>query len=914
MKKLLFLLALLSGLVSFATDSLAFKLSDTQGGLVLSWNGQDYPGRFYAMERGKAERLPLKATAQGDKLTLQGSGFQWDISLSQKADLFSLEGSVRNLSEERLLLELGMEVEVAPQTGDRFWGGFDVLPITDKPLARKGFKGRVSKHVGGGLNQPFPTASLVTQDRAVILGQRQFAFTSYNAASYTPTAKGGTLGFCQRLVIEPGKEEPLQLACGVVPIRYGAEENVVEAFYMAFPENWRPFVGPQNRYIRGIHSQYNAWARRANREFERRSFATLDWAYTPYKRSGDFYGTPKYWDYKPLVSPFARTFAQLCGGGDFFDYNKLTCEQFHAKRQDIFRRLGRMYGYSFYFCAAWCEEQLALQNFPEALVTDKDVPLVHGPWSTHHDRERRIFILGTPYEDFLKESLKKLVFELDLPGFAVDCGTPGVNYYGPGAQNPNLTGRSWDDQGVFIDELCAINQLSDFIHRLRPEDPPYVWKNGTGMTDMTMIETDLFSVNFQSWMPLTRYNIGQRPAVLHVRDAWMFDSSIPNWRNLTLEQFLERWAKLGDHASLSEFEYGMTQSLYGYGGNRQSQYDLPELLECINLGWHALIPVATPELGERMLYRSRYGFGADTILFFGNPYNEPIALSFHIDNRGLSGRHLLFLPKMRDAATMRNEVGGDGTVIRHTLPSRRPVLFEAVAELDALPQDGSLAADVSARKSIDRLVYRLALHNKHPFKARLTPRRNPDFEVTAVLLNGQPVKGEASVEFPANSVVEIQYASQCFHCKEAEITSFPFLNGERQCQVAVELPADPTPAELDAADRIVKYFQFASDKKIIAAGKPVAVLTKELSDGPAIAFRIRPGEKNGVFRQGNRLLVTADDQGVGYDFTTAMTRVMDKVFPWWMDYCSHSRNSRDVGEHFHLHDHPLPWSPCFESE
>ena len=910
---LLLLLGLLAGGASakentleFAGDSAGFSLSSRK------WNLR---GTLYVLERGSAKRLPLSGTMKNGHAVFRGDGFEWKIRLRKANNLHALEGEVVNSSGRQRLLELGIALDIPSAKESAFWGGFDVMPAGKKEIARRGFKGRTSKHLSGGLLQPFPTAALIYPDHAVILGERQFECTSYHASVYRPLENGrAELAFSRRVVLEAEESVPILLACGIVPVRFGAEENVVQAFYDAFPENWRPFTGVRNRYIRGTHSQYSAWARRPDREYERRKFSTLDWAYTPYKRSGDCYGRPEFWDYKPLVKPFAVRFGQLAAGINF-DYRKLSCAEFHQRRKEIFHRYGRKFGYSFYVCAGWCELQLAESQYPDSLTEDNSVPLILGPWSTSHDRERRVFPLGNRFGKAFREDLANVARELDLPGFAIDCGTPGVNHYGAAAHNPEVKGRSWDEKGIFIDELCAINQVIDYIHALRPEDPLYVWKNGNGKADILMIETDLFSRIFQSWMPLTRYNIGQRPAVLHVREGWMFQSTIPEWRTLTLDEMMTRLDRLGDHMTFSDFEYGMTQSQYGYGGNRQSQYCMPELLECINLGWHALIPVATDGLGDRMLYRARYGRGADTILFFGNPYEKSMKLNFSVDAGGLAGRHLVFLPKMRDSAALLNHIRGTDTTFAFALPSRLPVLFESVAELSNLPESGELQLEAASRKEIDEIVFTLRMRNNPPFRSKITPRAVPGFS-SALKINGTDADPRNVQTLPANSVLELVYRSDCFRIPATEITSFPFTNPRNQPDLTILLPENPNAAERDAAERLTEYFRFAAEKKI--TGKSlVKVVSSGAPESTKAAIEINFRKKaadSGVFRKGKLLQIFAPDALTGYEFTDALLRVMDRRFPWFYSFGKHSRTSGEVIDKFELEKHPLPWDPCFETK
>ena len=907
-----FILLLCAAAASADPVSCGMEFKGGQGAFELSRGKVAVPGTVLLRERGRKSPLVLVLTRQGENFVAAAEGVEWRFTVKRRHNLFELSGEIVNGSDRQRLLEPGLSLTVPLEPESGFYTGFEVVKTGTSPVARRGFKGRTSKHLGGGLSQPFPAAALLNRNFAFILGQRQFECTSYNASEFLPRQGKAEILFSQRLVAEKGEKVPLRLACGIVPVRFGAEENVVQAFYDAFPENWRPFVSPRNPYLKGTHSQYSAWAHKPRLEFERRKFSTLDWAYTPYKRSGDCFGHPEFWDYKPLVQPFAVRFGQLAAGINF-DYRKLSCEEFHRRRQDIFRRFGRKFGYSFYVCAGWCELALAEKHYPDSLTEDKSVPLILGPWSTAHDRERRVFPLGNSYGKAFAADLAAVAKELDLPGFAIDCGTPGVNHYGSAAKNPAVKGRSWDEKGIFIDELCAINQVSDYIHSLRPGDPLYTWKNGGGKADMLMIETDLFSETFQSWMPLTRYNIGQRPAVLHVREGWNYYNTVPDWRSLTLKEMLVRLKRLGDHMTFSDFEYGMTNSYYGYGGNYLSQYCMPELLECIALGWQALTPVETAGLGEeRMLYKSRYGRGRNTILFFGNPYEKPLDIGFTVDNAGLAGKHLVFLPKMRDRSGMVNWLNGTDTRFEFALPSRLPVLFEAAAEFSALPEEGGLKVAARAEKDIHFMCYTMKLDNGKSFKSRIFPRENPGF-AAQLRINGRKADMNALHTLPPRAEIKIEYRSPVFDRPAKDFVRFPYLSVKGSPLMRIVLPDSPNAAELFAAERIVEYFKFTAAEKITGPSG-VKVMKKEQL-GPTDRYfeiRCRPGV-NGISRKGLSILIQAPDALTMRENTDALLRVMDRRFPWFMNFVMHSKMSGDVVRKFELNKHGLPWKPCFET-
>ena len=913
MKKTLFLLALTGALILSAAAPGTLRFKGNKGDFELESRSTKTKGSLLLREKDKKDPLPLKFTVTGTSIRGTAEGIVWNIVLKKRHNLWELEGEIINNSGRQRLLEPVIFLVVPREKTSRFWGGFDVQKAEEKTIRRLGFKGRTSKHLSGGLSQPFPTASLINKKHAFILGQRQWECTSYNGASYTPSGNAAHLHFSQRIVAEKGEKVPVCFVCGVVPVRFGAEENVVQAFYDGFPENWRPAVSKRNPYIKGTHSQYSAWAHKPKLEYERRKFSTIDWAYTPYKRSGDCYGRAEFWEYKPLVRPFAIRFGQLAAGINF-DYRKLSCDEFHKRRQEIFKRFGRKFGYSFYVCAGWCELALANKHYKDSLTEDKSVPLILGPWSTSHDRERRVFPFGNSYGRAFMKDLADVAKELDLPGFAIDCGTPGVNHYGAAAKNPAVKGRSWDEKGIFIDELCAINQVIDYIHALRPADPLYAWKNGGGKADMLMIETDLFSMTFQSWMPLTRYNIGQRPAVLHVRNGWNYYNTIPQWRSLKLNEMLIQLKKLGDHMTFSDFEYGMTNSYYGYGGNHQSQYALPELLECIELGWHALIPVETRGLGaDRMLYKARYGRGKDTILFFGNPYEEPIKIDFTVDNSGLAGKHLVFLPKMRDRAALQNTLVKRDSSFTFALPSRLPALFEAAAEFSALPPSGKLNVRASAVKDIHFMTCTLELDNTKAFKSAVTPRENNGF-VSQLKINGKQVRSGVVQTIPPRAKVQIEYRSKIFRDPAQTFVKFPYLSVKGFPIMRIVLPDDPNEAEKFAAERILDYFKFAGEKKITGRSSVGFSKKSDLKSYDRY-FEISCGRgKNGVSRKGRGIQLHGSDPLTLRENTDALLWVMDRRFPWFMNFVMHSSMSRDVIGHFKLGDVGLPWKPCFESE
>ena len=227
MKRLFLLLGLLSLFSGMAQVNFTGKNSFS----VTSDKGEKIQGTLFVAERNKGD-LPLSCKLDGKTLTLSNADFIWKADVVSVPRLDKITGVIRNISKRQLLLEPGIKISAARKDGDFYWAGFDVFNAGNKNIKRHGYKGRTSKHVAGGLCQPFPVSTLISKERAVVLGGRMYELTSWTGSEYTPAANNSAaeIKFSQRIVLEPGEELTLTFFCGIVPIRFDREQNVVEAF------------------------------------------------------------------------------------------------------------------------------------------------------------------------------------------------------------------------------------------------------------------------------------------------------------------------------------------------------------------------------------------------------------------------------------------------------------------------------------------------------------------------------------------------------------------------------------------------------------------------------------------------------------------------------------------------------------
>ena len=838
-------------------------------------------GELYLYDGKAKKELKLTGKPSGDTVILQGDQCRLEVKAESRARLYHFIGTAVNESRKECFWEIGVRLFPELQKGDLFWGGVDVLPIKDKPIIRAG-KGAGSFKRDHRPWLAFPTSAVFGGKRAVIAAGRNGAPISYSAAALYPRGKSSALTYSIRLVPGPGRSLKFNLAAGTVPLRFENEENIVQAHYDAFPEDWSPRFDWNHPYIWGAHSYYSAWKPAApQRELQRRRYAYIEWAYTPWKRPGDIYGHEKYWHYKPNL-PFVRAFSTIYNG-EYFDYSKMTVPEFHRRRKKLFDRFGTDFGYCFYSCPAWCEYNLAKEYFPDSLKLDLDpsLPRELGRWTTLNHRELAVMPMWSDYGKFYTDNLRRIYQELKPAGFALDGGGCGVYYRGEATKDPSIPERAWDDKGVFMDESAAVDRLVDFIHDLNPENPPVAWKNGLGKSDFMMLETSIFNPFFRQWMPHMRYMMGQRPVSVH-SPGYLFDETIPFWRNMTHSQFMHAFSKLADHVVFTDFEYGFTQCFSTRDGNPRSIYVQPELLECITLGWQALTPVETDNRGK-YLYRSRFGRGADTIFFFGNPWEKPMPLQFKVDNSALGGV-TFFVRKMRDHSALTQRYHAPDTVFKDTLPSRLPVLYEAIIGLSSAP-DG-IGAVVTVRKDLNRIVCSVKLDNAKPFAAKVSARRIRNF-IPEIKVNGKKTPGA----IPAGAEIQVEYRSRFFETTYAQLAGFPWLKSR------IVLPADANDAERQAAAKIREYFAFLK-------------LKMNGGDG-IIRIAVRKNTENKIRLNGRELFFHAADPAAARRLMRELNYAMDRKFFWFV---KEPYGGPVMKKRFDFIHHPLSYRKCFEQE
>jgi hypothetical protein len=880
--------------------------------------------KVYNGKTNKFEKLIKKYSKSSKNSILieyQTKSFNWKLNITPKGKLFIINSELFNKTNKELWLEPVVVINLKTSGNTLFWNGFDSLKYINKTIARKSIKGEVESRFGASWAMPFPSTALKIGKHSVFIGHVLTDSVSYTSAKIAPVKnKCSELSYSIRSVASPNKSVSNRFIMGTASTEFGFMEGIVQRHYDSMPECWKVVVGQDNPYIWGAHGHYLCWKGKPDYEKQRRLYITMDWAYCPYKRSGDSVGKKEFWDYTPNSN-----FHTIRIAGRKLNFNKISREDFRKQRKELFQKYAKDFGFMFYAQVAgtWCEYNLAKKHYPDAINYDSEggVRTILNSWSTVHDKEIRVFPLKTSFGKVLREDLITMYKELNLPGFAFDCSMPGANYRGP-AIKKDIPGRAWDKNGVFIDQGVAIRKLADFVHNdiVKTDDPakkPVLWSNGFIGGDYVMMECSFLSSHYQNWMPLRKFLMGPRPGCSH-KHGFMLDQTIPNWRKKNQEFFKKAIPKLADYIIFNEFKMGLTDSYITQYGNPQITYCMPEVIEMMREGWQALIP-AEFDSKNKIVYKARYGKKANTCLFFGNPYQDARKLDISISNSHLGNSNYLFVRKMRDKASTQNTVKGGKTLLKLTLKSRIPYLFEAVC---GIKSDQNLNCTVSSSKDINKINYKIKFEGNKPFTTDISTRKIHLFSPATVSVNGKKVDLRNCL-IPANATFELTYNSKRFMLNKTELTNFPFIDSDNNVSFKIITPQSPNKTELDVAKKINWYFKFCANKKIINPKSPMPDV-KNIKTFPSIGNniivlvgnnRITGNNKIpwGISRTGNNLFIKAKNDLQARLMLTDMHHVMDTRFDYIFPFRGVMGLYKKHLKHFNMAGKYLPYKKYFEN-
>ena len=918
-------LLLLFSAVSLTAPAAEFLLQTPSAGIKLKGNKlvlvnlqknaqwRQAPLRFTLDFASKPDfskkNVPLPLTAvrssqNGLRLNGRSAAWKWETRLSVRNRVILAETEYTNISGERQMFEAG--AELTPDfRAEKFWDSCGKVYPADRFRERlMSYTTAEGQRRRGYSMEPFTLTAVGGSRHGIFTGFLPFSPVSWHGCSYDPARK--ILRFAQRFVADPGQTVTFEFVFGAVSTAYGLADSAVQQLYDSFPELWRVIGGQENPYVWGLHSHYQNWWGKPDPEHSRRHYYTIEWSYCPYKRSGDILMRPELWDYKP-DNPFAA-WPTPKYGGIRSHFPKTTREAQIKLRRERFRELGKKYGWMFYnSCAgAWCEKKLALSRYKDSIIYKKGKPFTLSSWSTGHDNECQMSNYHTSFGKVLYEDMAYLAKDLDLPGFALDCGSGGSLFRGSTVEKP-LPGRAWDKEGLFIDSSVAVNHMVDFIHKLNPEAPLSAFTNGTLKGDYLMFERNYVHPEVPVFMPLGRWWIGPRPGCVHGH-GHLFKDTVPNWRTLTPETFLPMISRLTDYALLNQFKYGLTNSYVTMYGSPQMYYVLPETIELMRAGWQSLVPLQLSP-GLYAPYKARYGRSEKTFLYLANSSPKTSCGTVKVDNSELAvnGQIQLFVLKKRTRAATVNQVQGKYTAFEAVLPSRIPVLWESVCGIKGAPE--KLTAQVTSCKSASEQLYTVKFTGSSAFTGTFVFPERRRFEAPEIRLNGKKVKSSTSLRIARGDILTILYRSADFRINEKVILKFPFVNRKNEVDFRVGFAGTP-PGLRQAARRFNDYFGYCLSKGLIKGDGLCTFVTDPVrGENGMIVLKLAPGKGHITSGQDGGILISAPDIKEMNRLITALFYQMDRKF----EYSEPFRNVMGLrAADFKAAGKRLPLIRCFD--
>lgn len=694
------------------------------------------------LHEGLSEK-EIPVSAGSDSHSEEGITTRWEI-LERGEHIRLCQFVITNESKEERRLEPSLRWEFSSKIPFvTYWDGSTqerALATLDEPIMQS------------NIRRLAPWSAVYNDENVLLVGVAPLELRSYLRAEYQPGEETRAIVCATRLVLAPGQSDTVTFIFSEFPIRFGGQRETVQHLHDAFPEVYDPHPDV-NPAVNGASAQY--WASRVTadkipggtpEEFMRRMHATWDWCYTPFKRTGDHWGREEDWDYTPNI-PFAELRATIINQN--FTFDEMPRERFMQLREEYFNQWKDFQGLMFYSPAGvWVEEQLAREKYADAIIEDPNFAWRRTRWVTGWDKEVKVLPWFTSYEQTLKEDFAKIASEYNVGGVALDVARGGPKYRGPSIEKP-LVIRAYDEEGIYIDQGVGVAKFIDYLHTLRLRNAPdkrfaVVGNPETGGQTFTvtarydagMFEGPPYHPDSEN-IPLARYILGRKPMAWWA--GWAYQRhAIPNWRQYEQADFIKTMKGLTDYVIFSSYEYGGIPTLPMEFGVPKLMDAIPGIVETIQRGWQAVIPV-THDF-EKELHVARYGTGLSSRLFFGNPYDQPEPITFRVD-RDYLGRPIYVWAARHEEAPLTANVEKEETVISTHLPSRNPALFDTIAEL---PEEFLGTVTTSFSHSALQQKLRLKIQGTSDSKGQVSIRF-PVFEnflPPQITVNGKPVQTE----------------------------------------------------------------------------------------------------------------------------------------------------------------------------
>ncbi|MBC7288049.1 MAG: hypothetical protein H5T86_08430, partial [Armatimonadetes bacterium] len=195
----------------------------------------------------------------------------------------AIELFIRNEQKSLLLCEVGWHAAAALEQS-RFWGGWNTV------LANRRYEAE-------GPVKVYPLQAIYDNKASLATALFPSELVSYLRVAGDTSTRPAGLETAVRCVVDPGSQARLNFVLGAFETQWGYLE-ALHHYYTAFPQWFTPYPGVDPRASLNGGS-YLIWRDEPMCDLARRLQVGWEWCYAPFRRTGDIFGRPEFWDYSP---------------------------------------------------------------------------------------------------------------------------------------------------------------------------------------------------------------------------------------------------------------------------------------------------------------------------------------------------------------------------------------------------------------------------------------------------------------------------------------------------------------------------------------------------------------------------------------------------------------------------------------
>lgn len=894
--------------IDLTCDSLSITIDDATGRITTAWL-PDHPdllpltGGLRLTEGVEAREIDLTGVAvtPGEPVTLryapEGEALEIEAAVAATGGHFAWEVTLRNTGERQRLLALSLPVEVP---GDGPIAAYDGFLPTE--ALTEAFDGPMYR-------TPIPLCAAWSTEGGAATGINPREHLSFIATSGEPLEGGGArVATRTHLVLDPDQELSVELfLCGMTG-EWGRGE-ALHWWYESAPELFAPTPGIDPRIL-NASGQYLAWKRNPLqsedyqvREVARRTRTGWDWCINPFKRAGEIVVREEWYDYTPANPELLA------------EEDRVSWAEYRARRQEQFAAGERLGVAMLLYTPSqiWLEEQLAREQFADALVVDPSHTTRYPRgYVKPQDSVVRVFPYNTSWGEQSRRDLAEVAEQLGLYGFSFDTATGPAKFRG--AAIDGLPERGWDENGPFVREGVAIRRLMEHVHTLRHADGTTlgVVANIRSSADYnSCIGSDAALYEGEPWKGMRgsewalRDAIGTKPACWW--EHYALDSFV-DYRNMTRDEIAAAYQGLADFMCIESLHMGFwPTAAFARGFESMTDRYLPRIEACIGAGPR---PVAAAR-SDDFTWLTRYGSGLNTHVAIGNETAAPATGTLTLSRGWLDEpwpvRTVALLAEIPIIGRLFQQPGAlaftgfDGdelttqmaedelTVTGVAVPTRSADVVTACAalRLPATPGGSSISAAWTGDRT--RRALTLQVRASREIEPAGAVRIPPRMRVAEVRVDGEPVTchtrdgmaffgaaGERA-EFRA----EVEFVSAIIEPPQERLLEVEFLFEDTPAGFIV-IPAQPTWAEEIAAERIVHYFQwFLHSERDVAEPPAFPVVRGEIPRDDSLMIvinRERAEEPTVALPDMRHLSISAPDAAGLQAAVDELLRVLDVTY------------------------------------